>query len=57
MCLSRKLKPDSEFEDEDPQATKALRGLAAFEKVEVGDWRVWKLWRAYPCIAQGNLVA
>jgi len=55
--LSRKLKPDSEFEDEDPQATKALRGLAAFEKVEVGDWRVWKLWKAYPCIAQGNLVA
>ena len=57
MSFSGKLKPDSEFEGEDLQATKALRELAAFEKVELGGWRAWKLWKAYPCIAQGNLVA
>ncbi|KIM43844.1 hypothetical protein M413DRAFT_443724 [Hebeloma cylindrosporum] len=46
-----------EFEDEDLKATKALREqLATFAKVQVGDWRIWKLYKAYPCIAQGNVI-
>ena len=56
MSFSGKLTPDSEFEDEDPKATKALRELATFEKIQVGDWRIWKLYKAYPSIAQGNVV-
>ncbi|KAH9477398.1 hypothetical protein JR316_0009611 [Psilocybe cubensis] len=37
------------------EATKAVIRRTCNQHLELADWRIWKLLRAYPCIAQHNL--
>ncbi|KAF9479127.1 hypothetical protein BDN70DRAFT_807457 [Pholiota conissans] len=47
-----------EFNDVNEAAIDALHGVIFISVAEnISHWRLWKLYKAYPCIAQGNLDA